>query len=136
MNGRAVDARGPQRRRVLAGGLVALGAGIAGGVGAPAFAAAAAESAELRRLAAQKGLRYGTAISAAQIAHDPAFVALALRQAALVVPENDMKWQDINQGASPTNMRPLISPFATGWSPTPTGVFSTRRSTSRRSRWW
>ncbi|MGA8383122.1 MAG: endo-1,4-beta-xylanase, partial [Stellaceae bacterium] len=66
---------------------------------APALALAAAESAELRRLAAQKGLLYGTTISAAQITHDPAFVALVLRQAALVVPENDMKWQDINQGA-------------------------------------
>ncbi len=98
MNGRAFDGRpfggrGPQRRRVLAGGLAALGAGIA----APALAAA--ESTELRRLAAQKGLLYGTTISAAQITHDPAFAALVLRQAALVVPENDMKWQDINQGA-------------------------------------
>ncbi len=99
MNGRAFDSHGPQRRRVLAGGLAALGAGIAGGVAAPALALAAAESAELRRLAAQKGLLYGTTISAAQITHDPAFVALVLRQAALVVPENDMKWQDINQGA-------------------------------------
>jgi endo-1,4-beta-xylanase len=99
VNGRAFDSHGPQRRRVLAGGLAALGAGIAGGVAAPALALAAAESAELRRLAAQKGLLYGTTISAAQITHDPAFVALVLRQAALVVPENDMKWQDINQGA-------------------------------------
>ena len=107
MNGRACDGRpfgrrGPQRRRVLAGGLAALAAGIAGGVGAPTLAAAAAaevESAELRQLAAQKGLLYGTTISAAQITHDPAFVALVLCQAALVVPENDMKWQDINQGA-------------------------------------
>ena len=99
MNGRAFGPHGPQRRRVLAGGLAALGAGIAGGVAAPALALAAAESAELRRLAAQKGLLYGTTISAAQITHDPAFVALVLRQAALVVPENDMKWQDINQGA-------------------------------------
>ena len=95
MNGRACDLRGPQRRRVLATGLAALAAGIA----APTLAAAGAESAELRRLAAQKGLLYGTAISAAQIAHDPAFVALVLRQAALVVPENDMKWRDINGGA-------------------------------------
>ena len=70
MNGRAFDSHGPQRRRVLAGGLAALGAGIAGGVAAPALALAAAESAELRRLAAQKGLLYGTTISAAQITHD------------------------------------------------------------------
>ncbi len=101
MSRQIFDRRAPQRRRVLANGLAALAAGVAGGVGAPAsvLAAATGESAELRRLAAHKGLLYGTTISAAQITHDPAFVALVLRQAALVVPENDMKWADINRGA-------------------------------------
>jgi endo-1,4-beta-xylanase len=84
------------RRTVLAGGLAALGTGIAAALVSPA---AAAETAALRRLAADKGLLYGTTISAAQITHDPAFVALVLRQAGLVVPENDMKWLDMNRGA-------------------------------------
>jgi endo-1,4-beta-xylanase len=90
------EARGPGRRRVLAGGLAALGASIAG---TPASAVHASETAALRRLAAAKGLLYGTTIAAAQITHDPAFAALVLRQAGLVVPENDMKWQDMNRGA-------------------------------------
>ncbi len=58
----------------------------------------AAETATLRQLAAAKGLLYGTTISGAQITSDPAFVGLVLRQAAIIVPENDMKWQDINRG--------------------------------------
>ena len=58
----------------------------------------AAETATLRQLAAAKGLLYGTTISGAQITSDPAFVGLVLRQTAIIVPENDMKWQDINRG--------------------------------------
>jgi endo-1,4-beta-xylanase len=54
---------------------------------------------QLRRLAAAKGLIYGTCISAKQITHDPDFIALVLNQAGLVVPENDMKWRDMNLGA-------------------------------------
>jgi endo-1,4-beta-xylanase len=96
MNGRRFRGRGPRRRSILAAGLAALAAGIAAEVGPPV---PAAETAELRRLAAAKGLLYGTTISAAQIVHDPAFVDLVLRQAGLVVPENDMKWQDMNLGA-------------------------------------
>jgi endo-1,4-beta-xylanase len=81
------------RRRLLTGGLAA---GIAAVLPAPS----PAEPGEpLRRLAAAKGLVYGTAISAAQIQSDAAFVALVLRQAGLVVPENDMKWQFMNRGA-------------------------------------
>ena len=84
------------RRHVLAGGLAAFGAGIA----VPAMAPLqAAEAESLKRLAAEKGLIYGTTISAKQIIHDPAFVSLVESQAGLVVPENDMKWQDINLGA-------------------------------------
>jgi endo-1,4-beta-xylanase len=58
----------------------------------------AAASETLKSLAAEKGLIYGTTISARQITGDPAFIKLVERQAGLVVPENDMKWQDINQG--------------------------------------
>jgi endo-1,4-beta-xylanase len=84
------------RRQVLAGGLVAFGSGIAGAFGA---APSSPDTQSLKRLAAEKGLIYGTTISAEQILRDPAFVALVQRQAGLVVPENDMKWQDINRGA-------------------------------------
>lgn len=87
--------RGPHRRQVLALGLAALGAAIT----APVAAARAAETQSLKRLAAAKGLIYGTTISAKQITRDPPFIALVERQAGLVVPENDMKWQDINRGA-------------------------------------
>jgi endo-1,4-beta-xylanase len=84
------------RRHVLASGVAALGAGIAVPVMAPLQAA---EADSLKRLAAEKGLIYGTTISAKQITQDAAFIALVERQAGLVVPENDMKWQDINLGA-------------------------------------
>ncbi len=96
MSGRPFEPRGPRRRSVLAGAVAALGAGI--GAALPPLANAA-QTAALRQLAAEKGLFYGTTISAKQITHDPAFTALVLQQASLVVPENDMKWRDINGGA-------------------------------------
>jgi endo-1,4-beta-xylanase len=101
-------AAGPARRRVLKAGLAA---GIAMALPAPSLAAAPSLTLPrergregwggepLRRLAATKGLVYGTTISAAQIRRDPAFVALVLHEAGLVVPENDMKWQFMNRGA-------------------------------------
>jgi endo-1,4-beta-xylanase len=49
-------------------------------------------------LAADKGLLYGTTISAQQVTGDPRFVDLVLQQAGLVVAENDMKWQVMNRG--------------------------------------
>ena len=55
-----------------------------------------AETATLRRLAAEKGLLYGTTISAAQITGDPDFVELVLQQVGLVVAENEMKWLEMN----------------------------------------
>ncbi|HUC12629.1 MAG TPA: endo-1,4-beta-xylanase [Stellaceae bacterium] len=88
--------RWPTRRDAIAGGLAAIGAGIAAASCGSAFAG---EAEILKRLAAEKGLIYGTTISAKQIVHDPAFIGLVERQAGLVVPENDMKWQDINRGA-------------------------------------
>jgi endo-1,4-beta-xylanase len=84
------------RRRVLAAGLAAAASGLVAPFGARAEAAGPAA---LRRLAADKGLLYGTTIAASQIDGDPAFVDLVLRQADIVVPENDMKWLDMNQGA-------------------------------------
>jgi endo-1,4-beta-xylanase len=52
----------------------------------------------LRKLAADKGLVYGTTISATQIKGDPVFIQLVLGQAGLVVAENEMKWQVMNRG--------------------------------------
>jgi endo-1,4-beta-xylanase len=83
------------RRRLLAA-LAALGGGILGAVPPRGFAA---EIAALRQLAAEKGLLYGTTISAAQVTGDPRFIALVLRQTGLVVAENEMKWQVMNRGA-------------------------------------
>lgn len=82
----------PTRRSVLTG-LAALGSELV----APACHAAATGA--LRALAAERGLLYGTTILAAQIADDPEFVGLVLREAGLVVAENDMKWQFMNRGA-------------------------------------
>jgi endo-1,4-beta-xylanase len=96
VSGRHVRPSALHRRSVLAGGLAALGAGAAGALASPAEVT---QTAALRDLAAKKGLLYGTTISAAQIDHDPDFVALVLRQASLIVPENDMKWLEMNRGA-------------------------------------
>ena len=86
----------PNRRRFLAAGLAALGSGVS-------FALPVSNRAEeilaLRKLAAEKGLLYGTTISASQITGDPRFVDLVLQQTGLVVAENDMKWQVMNRGA-------------------------------------
>jgi len=83
------------RRRFIAAGLAALGSGI--GFARP-YVGRAGETAALRKLAAEKGLLYGTTISASQITGDPSFVNLVLRQAGLVVAENEMKWQVMNRG--------------------------------------
>jgi endo-1,4-beta-xylanase len=97
MSGGRPRGRGVRRRSVLAGGLAAVGVGTVAALASPAEVT---QTAALHRLAAAKGLRYGTTISAAQITHDPAFAALVLQQAGLVVPENDMKWLDMNRGAA------------------------------------
>jgi endo-1,4-beta-xylanase len=85
----------PDRRRVLVAGLAALGGGMP--FMTPANAGAA-DAAALKKLAAEKGLLYGTTISAAQIGADHEFVGLVAQQAGLVVAENDMKWQVMNRG--------------------------------------
>src|SRR5215469_7462788 len=85
----------PSRRRFLAAGLAALGAG-----GLRSALVRAAEAPALRKLAADKGLIYGTTIAAAQITGDPAFVDLVRHEAGLVVAENEMKWQVVNRGAA------------------------------------
>ena len=86
----------PGRRQFLAAGLAALGSGI---VWLASSSGSAAVTVALRKLAAEKGLLYGTTISAAQITGDHPFVDLVLQQAGLVVAENDMKWQVINRRA-------------------------------------
>jgi endo-1,4-beta-xylanase len=90
------SAGSPGRRRFLAAGLAALGAGMLRLRGSPSLAA---ETATLRKLAAQKGLVYGTTISAAQITGDRPFLDLVRQEAGLVVAENEMKWQVMNRGA-------------------------------------
>jgi endo-1,4-beta-xylanase len=88
--------RVPSRRRFLASGLAMLGAGAT--VSQPSRSRAA-ETVVLRKLAAEKGLLYGTTIAATQITDDPPFVDLVRHEAGLVVAENEMKWQVMNRGA-------------------------------------
>jgi endo-1,4-beta-xylanase len=83
------------RRRFIAAGLATVGSGA--GLAVPS-SGHAEETLALRKLAAEKGLLYGTTISAGQISGDPRFVDLVLQQTGLVVAENDMKWQDMNRG--------------------------------------
>jgi endo-1,4-beta-xylanase len=84
------------RRGFLAAGRAALGAGA---TGMRSRRSRAAETIALRKLAAEKGLLYGTTISATQITGDPPFVELVRQEAGLVVAENEMKWQVMNRGA-------------------------------------
>jgi endo-1,4-beta-xylanase len=83
------------RRRFVAAGVAALGNSM---LSLPAARSSASEAIVLRQLAAEKGLIYGTTISAKQIETDRSFVGLVLRQAGLVVAENEMKWQVVNRG--------------------------------------
>jgi endo-1,4-beta-xylanase len=73
-----------------------LGAGMPSLVPSPT---GAGETVVLCKLAREKGLLYGTTISAVQIAGDRSFVDLVLQQTGLVVAENDMKWQVMNRGS-------------------------------------
>jgi endo-1,4-beta-xylanase len=84
------------RRGFLTAGMAALGSGALSAAGT---GGRASETIVLRQLAAEKRLIYGTTISAKQIETDRPFVGLVLRQAGLVVAENEMKWQFISQGA-------------------------------------
>ena len=86
----------PGRRRVLAAGLATLATGA---VSSLSPRGSAATTVALRKLAADKGLLYGTTIAAAQITDDRPFVDLVRQEAGLVVAENEMKWQVINRGA-------------------------------------
>jgi endo-1,4-beta-xylanase len=47
----------------------------------------------LRKLAAAKGILYGSCVMAAQLAAKDDFTALLLEQCAVLVPENEMKWR-------------------------------------------
>jgi len=86
----------PSRRRFLAGGLAVFGTCAAA---LRSSRSRAAETITLRKLAAQKGLLYGTTIAAAQITGDRPFADLVRQEAGLVVAENEMKWQVMNRGA-------------------------------------
>src|SRR5258708_242492 len=86
----------PNRRHFIAAGVATLGIGT--GLAVP-LSTHAAETQALRKLAAEKGLLYGTTISARQISEDSRFVDPVVQQTGLVVAENDMKWQVMNRGA-------------------------------------
>src|SRR6266403_2154844 len=86
----------PNRRHFIAAGLATLGSRT---LLAGPLSSDAAETLALRKLAADKGLLYGTTISARQIAGDRRFVDLVLQQTNMIVAENDMKWQVMNRGA-------------------------------------
>jgi hypothetical protein len=64
--------------------MAALGSGALSAAGA---GGRASETVVLRQLAAEKGLTFGTTISAKQIETDRSFVGLVLRQGGLVVAE-------------------------------------------------
>ena len=83
------------RRRFLAAGLALLGTRAAG---LRSSGSLAAEAIALRKLAAEKGLIYGTTIAAGQITGDRPFLDLVRQEAGLVVAENEMKWQVMNRG--------------------------------------
>ena len=84
------------RRRFLAAGLALLGTRAAG---LRSSGSLAAEAIALRKLAAEKGLIYGTTIAARQITGDRPFLDLVRQEAGLVVAENEMKWQVMNRGS-------------------------------------
>ena len=84
------------RRRFLAAGLALLGTRAAGLWSSGSLAA---EAIALRKLAAEKGLIYGTTIAAGQITGDRPFLDLVRQEAGLVVAENEMKWQVMNRGS-------------------------------------
>ena len=83
------------RRRFLAAGLALLGTRAAD---LRSSGSLAAEAIALRKLAAEKGLIYGTTIAARQITGDRPFLDLVRQEAGLVVAENEMKWQVMNRG--------------------------------------
>ena len=88
------------RRRFLAAGLALLGTRAAD---LRSSGSLAAEAIALRKLAAEKGLIYGTTIAARQITGDRPFLDLVRQEAGLVVAENEMKWQVMNRGSPGDN---------------------------------
>ena len=92
----AIGIRLPGRRRFLVASLATLGGSA---ISLLPSHSRATETVALRQLAADKGLLYGTTIAAAQITGDRPFIDLVLREAGIVVAENEMKWQVMNLGA-------------------------------------
>jgi endo-1,4-beta-xylanase len=56
---------------------------------------AAARAAALKDIAAQRGIAFGTAVQAGTLARDPAYAAAVAREAALLVPEGEGKWDSL-----------------------------------------
>ncbi len=95
---------GPSRRRLvlaaLAGGVLLSGparalmpGAQAPVVGTPACTAAAG----LAQLGCGKGILFGTAAASNVLAEDPAYAALVKRECALLVPEWEMKWAQVQK---------------------------------------
>jgi endo-1,4-beta-xylanase len=80
------------RRQAMAGALAGVLAGRAREAGADAPPA-------LWKLAAAKGILYGSCVQEAQLAAQDDFTALLLRECAAIVPENEMKWQWMSHAA-------------------------------------
>jgi endo-1,4-beta-xylanase len=76
------------RRRALLLGLAAAAAGAP----APALAQGTPDPLPLGRLAKSQGLVFGTAVQVQQLESEPAYAALAAREAELLVPEYEGKW--------------------------------------------
>ena len=87
-------ARPEVNRRVI------LGAGLAAGTmvrrAAPVLAAVDQSKPPLAELARRRGIRYGTAAMASQLLAGDSFTELLTREAALLVPENEMKWSHMS----------------------------------------
>lgn len=67
----------------------------------------------LKDIAARKGMRFGTAISAGRNQFgDPAYRALVERECNLIVLENEMKWQALEPAAGKPNFGPADSVIA------------------------
>lgn len=96
-----------RRREALAGGIALATSACT----APAVRAAAATGPSLKEVASRAGRRFGSAVSWGAPGADrgsfanPAYAAILEREAELLVPENELKWQWTRPSASQFNFR-------------------------------
>jgi endo-1,4-beta-xylanase len=107
----------PTRRALLAGA-TALAAATAAQAQAKAQAQAQVPPAPLegglKDIAGRRGIAFGCAVQAGWLAQNPAYAAAVEREAALLVPEGEGKWADLQPREGEFNFRPLetIAAFA------------------------